>query len=419
MLKASCSASKTQKNSTSGSRERASGAQKLSTENRPVTRSQKATLSKGFVPISKVRHSQSSAKLSYSPTANTRTLPENNARRATENSPRHVKSANIEKKGKSASEVKMADGDQNGVNQNANAVGNGGADGAPNQNAEGGLRPENAPIPPAPQPNLDDWRYLLRALVSTNLELPEFAGRDHEDPEVFIRECITSFNVNRTEVHARVRLASRGLKENAAHWWAAYKNLNINWDKFCELLRNRYASQNVLMRLSAKLYGQPQSEKEGTGMFLEQRHLLARRLLPEAPEGKIIAVLLEALRGSIKKLLRSSNFDTVEDLISRAVQIEQDEFEERNANKRYAPPATPSSAQTQKPKTSAPTLAASSGGNTNLAQSNATRPLPRCHFCPERHWNRDCPHNPRSQTTENQRGVTDSTVPAAPRGSAQ
>ena len=99
------------------------------------------------------------------------------------------------------------------------------------------------------QPNLDDWRHLLRALVRNNLQLPEFAGQDHEDPENFLRECDQSFDATNTEAHMRARLASRALKDDAARWFTVYKNLNLTWPKFCELIRNRYASPTTLMKL--------------------------------------------------------------------------------------------------------------------------------------------------------------------------
>ena len=66
------------------------------------------------------------------------------------------------------------------------------------------------------------------------------------------------------------------------------------------------------------------------------------------------------------------------------MQIELDESDERNVNKRYATQSPQNSAQTQKPKAPPPTFVATPGASTNAAQTNASRPLPRCHFCPER-----------------------------------
>ena len=99
--------------------------------------------------------------------------------------------------------------------------------------------------------------------------MPEFSGRDHEDPNLFIQECEDIFYIHRIELHMRTRFASRALKDDAARWWAVYRNLALSSEKLSELLRGRYASQSVLMRLCAKLYGQQQTGKESAALFLE------------------------------------------------------------------------------------------------------------------------------------------------------
>ena len=269
-------------------------------------------------------------------------------------------------------------------------------------------------IPPAnaiPQPNMDDWRHLLRVLVRNNMQLPEFSGQDHEDPENFLRECEQTFDASHTEMHLCSRLASRALKDDAARWFAVYKNLNLTWIKFCELLRNRFATPTMMMKLSAKLYGQPQTDKESTSVFLEQRHLLARRLFPDAPEQQIVGILVESLRASTKKLLRSSVFETVGDLVMRAKQIEQDEAEERNASRCSVQTSTPADSVKPRPNTQLPALPQNvfSGDKPKSAPPQ----LPRCHHCPGRHWNRDCPRNPRFQNPENNTGALTNAVDAA------
>ena len=316
-------------------------------------------------------------------------LPENIGNNAQQNAGNHVQP--IAQNGNDARNIL--------ANVGNNALNNQPAFAAREPIPPGNFPPMNFP----PQPNMDDWRHLLRALVRNNVQLPEFSGQDHEDPENFIRECEDSFNAINTEMHTRARLASRALKDDAAKWFAVYKNLNLTWVKFCELLRNRYASPTTMMKLSAKVYGQPQTEKEGTGLFLEQRHLLARRLFPDAPEQQIVGILIESLRPSVKKLLRTSTFETVGDLALRAKQIEADELEERSAGRRNV--QVPASADKTQPKSTAPSAAAA-------AQSKS---LPRCHFCPGRHWNRDCPVNPiNSQGQGNGSGATMNAAGAAP-----
>ena len=52
-------------------------------------------------------------------------------------------------------------------------------------------------------------------------------------------------------------------------------------------------------------------------------------------------MLIESLRPLTKKLLRSSVFERIGELIIQANELEQDELEERNANRRNAQnPAT-------------------------------------------------------------------------------
>ena len=252
---------------------------------------------------------------------------------------------------------------------------------------------------------MDDWRHLLRALVRNNMQLLEFSGQDHEDPENFIRECEQTFDASHTEMHLRSRLASRALRDDAARWFAVYKNLNLTWIKFCELLRNRFAAPTTMMKLPAKLYGRPQTDKESTSLFLEQRHLLARRLFPDA-------LLVESLRASTKKLLRSSVFETVGDLVIRAKQIEQDEAEERNASRRSA--QTPTPADSAKPRTSTQLSALPQNLFPSDKPKSAPPQLPRCHHCLGRHWNRDCPRNPRFQNPEKNTGAPTNAADAAP-----
>ena len=401
--------------STSGSQEKASGAQQH-TENpfevRPQTRSRGPATFEGLPARTRREHRRSESDLRSSADSDEKLV-----------SARPASVVNCVRK------LNMADSerDLNEVANNVQPVAqnqliNNVLPGAPNEpvnnaqnmqqpanivrenrvpaNGEQAQIPVNAnrilPVNAIPQPNMEDWRHLLRALVRNNMQLPEFSGQGHEDPENFIRECEQTFDASQTEMHLRSRLASRALKDDAARWFAVYKSLNLTWVKFCELLRNRFAAPTTMMKLSAKLYGQPQSDKESTSVFLEQRHLLVRRLFPDAPEQQIVGILVESLRASTKKLLRSSVFEMVGDLVIRAKQIEQDEAEERNANRRSA--QTPTPAVSAKPRTNTQLPALSQNLFNNDKPKSAPPQLPRCHHCPGRHWNRDCPRNPRFQT---------------------
>ena len=217
MKKASCSAKNIRDNTTCGSQKITSGAHENSNVNRPTTRSQGATLNKGLTLVPRIQRSQPPATVSRPKSVSIFSVK--NARCVTTNLLDRAKSASENKVTKSdnASAVKMVNENEVLGNQrDADAVEN--TDGQ-NANANENQNLRNGPPQPVPnvlQPNLDVWRHLLRVLVGNNLELPEFAGRDREDPEVFLRGCLETFITNRTEEHARVRLASRGLKDTAA-----------------------------------------------------------------------------------------------------------------------------------------------------------------------------------------------------------
>lgn len=146
------------------------------------------------------------------------------------------------------------------------------------------------------------------------------------------------------------------------------------------------------MRLSAQLYSRTQGEREPAAVFLEQKHLLARRLLPDASEQHLIALMIESLRGSLRKLLRTSTFQSVQDFIARTMQLEQDEADERQHYK------TVSSANSSSQKNTTPATTSTSANTTSSeknissnSQRRSEREPPKCRFCPETHWHRDCP----------------------------
>lgn len=180
-----------------------------------------------------------------------------------------------------------------------------------------------------------DWQNFFKALMqNTNQEPPEFSGFDHEDPENFVQECEKYFTAVETEANTKVKIVSRFLKHDAARWWAAYKDLNFNWEKFCSKLRGKFCSQEVILRLQAKLYGVMQTEQDGTNLFLENKFQIAKRLLPDASESQIITILLQTLKASMRKMLRSTTFQNVDELISLATQIDQDEAQEKRESRR-------------------------------------------------------------------------------------
>ena len=58
-----------------------------------------------------------------------------------------------------------------------------------------------------------------QALFGHRPSLPEYQGRDHEDPESYLRRCqeyVKSLNVPASE---RVSILEKGLKGEPEKWW--------------------------------------------------------------------------------------------------------------------------------------------------------------------------------------------------------
>ena len=261
-----------------------------------------------------------------------------------------------------------------------------------------------APLAQSGGATLADWTAIIRAIRAPLPALPTFSGQDHEDPHVFIRECEEHFGQSAIEASQWTRMAGGALKESASKWWETYKSLSLTWKKFREVLIHRFANTSSLMRLHTQLYSRKQNDKESAAVFLQQKYLLAQRLIPEAPEEEVVAILLESLRPSVRRVIRAASPRTFGDLFDRAVNAEADEAEEypRREQKKEEP----------KPKPS-PQTPNEVGGRRNG---------PPCEYCPGFHYHRDCPvlaarrNVPPGNWRARAAGDDAPTVPAPPAG---
>ncbi|XP_033221205.1 activity-regulated cytoskeleton-associated protein-like [Belonocnema kinseyi] len=151
---------------------------------------------------------------------------------------------------------------------------------------------------------------------------------DDEDPEEFLNQCEYYFTEAAIQQNVWSRMVNKSLNEKAAKWYEAYRNLSLPWSKFRMLLTQDFAGAAALNKLHTKLYATKQEEKEAVHVFLQRKYLVAQRLLPQATGSQIVTLLLEALKPSIKKVLRAAVIGSFEDLVERAVQAESGEAEE-------------------------------------------------------------------------------------------
>lgn len=262
------------------------------------------------------------------------------------------------------------------------------------------------PLPPAQDRALpllqtyQDWTNFMRAINAEKPVLSPYSGLDYENPERFLRDCERHFTTLHTPEDQRVRVASAALKGDAAKWWNCYENLDVTWQKFQELLRARFDSPSEKTRLYAQLFSQKQTEKEDVALFLQQKYQLSLRLKPDEDELSRVMTLMELLTPEIRKLVRGTKPQDFASLLANARGAEHDVRPPTGTKPKAAPNKEPSK----------------SGGNADASVTkNETTLLPKCWYCPERHFNRDCPvQKARNKTTqENWRLAADKELDAA------
>jgi hypothetical protein len=252
---------------------------------------------------------------------------------------------------------------------------------------------------------------------------PEFSGSDAEDPESFIKDCKATLPSSFDE-RQKVQAASRNLRGDAAQWWTKYNGLPIAWGPFKGYLRRKYSDESLLASLRSKLFGRVQSRDEDVTAFLEHRHQLTLRLLPMKKEDSIVWTLLEIVYPSIRCYLQTGTFETVADLILRAERVQENLEATRNEEvgpARGSQKALECQAQRAIAPTSDSTARRGAHRFPSKGRTDEIRPydrhprkapqLPRCRFCPGRHWHRDCP-KARTNAGNSAAGWEAATVPA-------
>lgn len=236
------------------------------------------------------------------------------------------------------------------------------------QNGNGGAGEGAIRMPPA----LQNWEAFSQALFGHRPQLPEFYGRDHEDPTNYLERCeeyIEAFNLPERQ---RVRALEKGLKGEAEKWWLCYKTMGVEWPRYQDLVRSRFDSETIKGNLVAQLYGKKQEEKKSVGPFLQQKYMLYQRVRPTEPEATRVTTLISLLKPSIKRAMRAHNFADFSELLAKALEAERDEEEEQ-------PPAKPKAKkEATEEKTKPPA-------------SQKEQSIPKCWHCPEKHWHKDCP----------------------------
>lgn len=198
---------------------------------------------------------------------------------------------------------------------------------------------------------------------------PPFKGEDTEDPREFLQACERYFQQAKCTDKELLKVVSDSLQGKAAQWWRPFASLPLSWVDFSERFLRRFDGPEVRASLTAQLYGQKQGPKENSEIFLLRKLQLFRRLQPSESPSTFIPVLIELLKPSIRPYLRMAIPNNTEELVTKAAYLEKD-LEEHSSSLTRETKTTPREAP--------PPL--------------LEPQLPKCRYCPGRHFHRDCPH---------------------------
>lgn len=174
------------------------------------------------------------------------------------------------------------------------------------------------------------------------------------------------------------------LQGEAARAMQPFTQLGLTWEEFAGQLKRRFGRNPLLV---ANLFTHHQEAGEDVSAFIFRKRQEARRLLPHFTDQDLAMVLYNQLRPEVRQHLPPLWTNTGE-LEERALAVQdalrnngvyQQQYPQ-NRRQRAAPapdrPAAPPRHPTTPRQPAAP------------RQDDAP---PRCRYCPEFHWHRDCP----------------------------
>jgi hypothetical protein len=132
--------------------------------------------------------------------------------------------------------------------------------------------------------------FMEQFLVTTpadTLQLPEFSGFDHEDPQNFLELCEKGLATTNPALW-RDKIATR-LRGSAAEWWSHNAPFAPTYEDLKRAVVNKYGGPEIVIELHAQYYGTRQAVGESTDSFLSRKRRIAKRIFPNITEEKFIA----------------------------------------------------------------------------------------------------------------------------------
>lgn len=157
------------------------------------------------------------------------------------------------------------------------------------------------------------------------LVIPRFAGRDDEDPYLFLCKLeayLTTINRPYDEWTADLQ---KYLHDKSLQWVQPFRKLRLPWIHFCNLFLEEYNNEDLKGELMVKLHSEKQKPGNNSMLFILRKEALACRLTPDITDVQILRLVYVLLHPQIRLYLEDiDQYSTLQQLESRAMHVERD-----------------------------------------------------------------------------------------------
>lgn len=242
-----------------------------------------------------------------------------------------------------------------------------------------------------------------------NSPMHQFHGLEHESASAFLFRMENYFRqYNITNDTDKLITVTSQLQGQAKEWYEPHKNLIYDYDTFRLRLKQTYDTMAKRAHAEHILHSRLQKKNESVTIFIAKKIGLFNRVDPTRPSEEKAHCIYRQLLPEIRAQIRHRDFDTPEELLHLAAEVEENIQEtqpwrgNRPSNTAYPNPPEPARNTRPTYNTRQPTQTANTQATTtrNNAYGNANNQPPNpCKFCGGWHWMRHCPQNPYERQT--------------------
>ncbi|KAI5724261.1 hypothetical protein M8J77_000459 [Diaphorina citri] len=211
------------------------------------------------------------------------------------------------------------------------------------------------------------------------INIPRFYGKYEEDPNEFLEKCESNLIAAACPPEQWLYAVTPQLKDRAKDWWIAQKITCKTWEDFITRFTKYFNGPSQLVRAQAQFYGETQQEHEQCERFVGRKLQMWRRLNPQIDDRHAIPSIIQMMKPAIRPYLITTPPRTIEQLLSISSEIERDCTQ-------LQPHIKDHHSSHNGPKRNS---------DYNKKQHPKSEPIshiaPKCHFCPDYHFHRDCP----------------------------